>query len=354
MSSTSSSNSQPEPLEGFVIDIWQKALGISDIAPEDDFFDIGGQSFKAVRIANELGISVVDLFNNPTPRATARVVLQALQTKKVDKQGHTWLLELKRAAGTPSASIVCVPYGGAGPAVYRDLAHALPADVDVWAVWLPGHDPLDVKQTVDFDRAVAECVAKVREQVRGPISIYGHCAGNALALEIARQLEAGGTRLVSVHLGAMLPNKNPADVIARAHTSTVEDEVTFLKSIGGLEGALADDDLKDLIAVFKTDSLACANFFLRESQSAGAKLQAPLHIIVGDADPITRDFGTGYLGWQRFAPDVTLAVVAGGGHYFVKYQAGVVASYVNGFLQSRRTLAHARAAGNLLIAEQQS
>jgi nonribosomal peptide synthetase DhbF len=68
-----------EPLETFVIGVWQKALGIDSIGVEDDFFDIGGQSFKAVRIANELGISVVDLFNNPTPRATARIVLQKMQ-----------------------------------------------------------------------------------------------------------------------------------------------------------------------------------------------------------------------------------------------------------------------------------
>lgn len=70
---------QVEPLEAFVIGVWQKALDIAEIGAEDDFFDIGGQSFKAVRIANELGISVVDLFNNPTPRQTARIVLQKMQ-----------------------------------------------------------------------------------------------------------------------------------------------------------------------------------------------------------------------------------------------------------------------------------
>ena len=74
----------PEPLEGFVIGVWHKALEIPVIGPEDDFFDIGGQSFKAVRIADELGITVVELFNNPTPRATARVVLLNLQTNNFD------------------------------------------------------------------------------------------------------------------------------------------------------------------------------------------------------------------------------------------------------------------------------
>ena len=66
------------PLEQQMLAIWRDVLGAPDLAPTDNFFDAGGQSLKAGRMAariyRELGteIRLRDVFNKPTARALAR------------------------------------------------------------------------------------------------------------------------------------------------------------------------------------------------------------------------------------------------------------------------------------------
>lgn len=60
-----------------LIDLWQDALGVEAVDPDDDFFDLGGNSITAIRliplITDRLGVEpgVNDIFENPTPRSLA-------------------------------------------------------------------------------------------------------------------------------------------------------------------------------------------------------------------------------------------------------------------------------------------
>lgn len=60
-----------------LIDLWQEALGVDAVDPDDDFFDLGGNSITAIRliplIAEKLGMEpgITDIFENPTPRSLA-------------------------------------------------------------------------------------------------------------------------------------------------------------------------------------------------------------------------------------------------------------------------------------------
>jgi acyl carrier protein len=60
-----------------LIDLWQDALGVDAIDPDDDFFDLGGSSITAIRliplIAEKLGVEpgITIMFENPTPRSLA-------------------------------------------------------------------------------------------------------------------------------------------------------------------------------------------------------------------------------------------------------------------------------------------
>lgn len=71
-------------LERRVAAIWSDVLGEDDIAPDDDFFDLGGSSIAAVRIlpriADELDVQVEIgmIFDHPTPRELADAI-RALQ-----------------------------------------------------------------------------------------------------------------------------------------------------------------------------------------------------------------------------------------------------------------------------------
>lgn len=63
--------------EQLVIQVWRQVLGVAAIAPEDDFFMLGGQSLQTIQVANRLtatlqrDIAVTLLFEHPTVRQLA-------------------------------------------------------------------------------------------------------------------------------------------------------------------------------------------------------------------------------------------------------------------------------------------
>ncbi len=65
-------------LERRLCALWQDLLSVDHVAPDDNFFDLGGHSLLIIRFERRLReelartIDVVDLFNHPTPRALAR------------------------------------------------------------------------------------------------------------------------------------------------------------------------------------------------------------------------------------------------------------------------------------------
>lgn len=74
---TVAARSQTEQL---VIDIWAAVLGRSGIEVDDDFFDVGGHSLSAARVAAQLGaacgvaVPVRSIFDASTPRQLARLI----------------------------------------------------------------------------------------------------------------------------------------------------------------------------------------------------------------------------------------------------------------------------------------
>lgn len=67
-----------------LIDLWQQVLGTDDIAADDDFFDLGGSSITAIRLAplmgERLGVEpeLTLLFDHPTPRELATALAPLL------------------------------------------------------------------------------------------------------------------------------------------------------------------------------------------------------------------------------------------------------------------------------------
>jgi acyl carrier protein len=68
------------PAERLVLGIWREVLGVADIGPDDDFFELGGDSLVATdivaRLRRELDVAVplLTIFDNPTVRELAREV----------------------------------------------------------------------------------------------------------------------------------------------------------------------------------------------------------------------------------------------------------------------------------------
>ena len=69
-----------DDLERSLADLWRRVLGIEEVGVDDNFFDLGGTSFHAVRVMAELRettnleVSTISLFEAPTVRALATIM----------------------------------------------------------------------------------------------------------------------------------------------------------------------------------------------------------------------------------------------------------------------------------------
>ena len=319
-------------LERRLAAIWREVLDLPEVGAEDDFFALGGDSFKAIRVVRRCGegVAVMDLFRHPTVRGLAACIERG-------GGGEGGILETLRQPAAGAPMLLCVPYGGGSPVVYRPLLQELPAEWGLCCVALPGHDPArpdePERSVEEIARAVAdEAIARDLGSDRVPLSIYGHCVGVAVALETARLLEAAGRRVEAVYLSAALP---PSRRLRRLEIPFVKLRQRFtgddalrrrLAKLGGFDGALDDADVAFLMRVFRRDVAAALDYFDRAYRRPATPLRAPVVALLGDRDPFTSGPAARHLAWRFFAASVELETIAGGGHYFLNHQAPELAA----------------------------
>ena len=168
--------------------IWEEIFGLHPIGVRDDFFQLGGTSLQAVRlfaqIEKKLGRSVspVSLLQNRT--------IESLALLMTDDQVQTWESLVPIRAGGSRSPLFCVHAGGAHVLFYHAMARHLGSNQPVYALQPRGLDGLaDRHKTVE--EMASYYVAEIRKvQPEGPYAILGTCFGNAVCLEMARQLQA--------------------------------------------------------------------------------------------------------------------------------------------------------------------
>ncbi|WP_169307462.1 non-ribosomal peptide synthetase [Chitiniphilus eburneus] len=307
-----------DALDEQVLACWCSHLAVAQLGIDHNFFEVGGDSIKAIRVCRDLDIPVMTLFDAPTPRASADFLRQ--RGSGAAPLGQPLLHRFAQGDVAGRLTLLCVPFAGGNAFAFRGLVEGLSARFACVAVNLPGHDVLRPDDELCAIDDVAERVtAEIVASVEGPIVVYGHCAGNAVALAIARKLERDGAALAALVIGGMLPDQDPLAVRDRVATQSGQDIIAFLRSIGGFQEALDEESLAAIARITKHDADQTADFFANDLD-ARVRLRAPIHVVVGDADPLTPDYATRYLDWQGYADAVSLSVIADGGHYFVSDQ----------------------------------
>jgi surfactin synthase thioesterase subunit/MFS family permease len=363
------------PSEQRVASVWAEVLGVSRVGADDDFFALGGHSFTAVRAVRKIDerLRVIDLFLHPTVRELAAYLDAGQETG-----GMLHRLSPARA-GTPEVTLICVPYGGASAAVFRPLADELAGlPIDVRAVELPGHD---VARPDEQFRTIDEVVDLLGEEigrtVTGPVALYGHCVGSAVATALAARLEADGRPVTGVVVAgsfpaARLPGRLSAWLQRRfPRERWVSDRLyrDTLRAGGGLLDDMDERASAAMLRGLRHDAEQAQAWFGRElardsgegprggvsdgaareplaaagpasgepghrgdrapdqptSGNPPVHLSAPILCIVGSSDPATELYEERHREWGAFADRVELAVIPKAGHYFLRHQAAEVA-----------------------------
>ncbi|MCP5015770.1 MAG: amino acid adenylation domain-containing protein [Ketobacter sp.] len=315
--------------------IWTEVLGLAQVGIDDNFFDVGGESFKAIRVVRKIGpdASVISLFKHPTIRELA----EHLDSAAPKRDGLLIELTKPMASVDIQFSLVCVPYGGGSAITFQPLADALPPEIALYAVELPGHDfSQRTEPLMPLLDLTQQCVSEIEAHITGPIALYGHCVGSAPVLEIARLLEANGRSVPGVFIGGSLPAAQMPGTLFRwwyrlfpsDRWQSNREIYDSLRAMGGFTDVIDPDEQEFLLRSLRHDANQAETFFTNAFHRPLSKLAAPITCIVGEMDRATDLYEERYREWGQFGGQVSLAVLPKAGHYFLKHQSAAVVKII--------------------------
>ncbi|MFF4177336.1 amino acid adenylation domain-containing protein [Streptomyces sp. NPDC001750] len=311
------------PTEQQLAAAWAKVLGIPQdrIGRRDHFFDRGGTSLSAVRLAIVLdrAVSLKDVTGHPILADLAGLI----DGRSVRRAGL--LQPLSEADGARTAALVCFPYAGGNAVNFQPMAGALPdGGPAVYAVELPGHDvAAETEPLAPMTRVVEQVVDEITGRGLTRVLLWGHSSGTAPAVETARRLLERGVDVQRVFLGAQLlgdADDRRASITELTGRSDAEIAAS-LSTHGGHTslGELGAQHAEHVGAAYRHDCVSAHHYFAEALERPPArKLSAPATVVVAADDPSTAEYPRRYLDWQLLAERVDLHELADGGHYFLR------------------------------------
>jgi acyl carrier protein len=182
------SRSPTEEIEQILLSLWAGVLGFDDIGLDDDFFELGGDSLRAVRLAEsierrlEVEVPAWMLIQYPTVSSLAASLGQRPPDQRV-------VTIQPAAAGIPLFAAHDNFGSLFGARHYLTAIHLEQPVYGLRAAAWEGRWPGDTLQEV----AASHVDDILSIQPTGPVILYGQATGSLFAFEIARQLLARGT-----------------------------------------------------------------------------------------------------------------------------------------------------------------
>ncbi|MFG1925394.1 amino acid adenylation domain-containing protein [Cryptosporangium sp. NPDC048952] len=177
--------------------IWQSVLLHPAIGVSDNFFDVGGTSISAIKLAHAIGaefdreLPIRDVIVHPTIERQAALV----RAGRPPEGGS--LIEFRRGAGR--VRVVCVHPAGGTAFCYLPLSAALPDDVGVVGIQSPGLNPGE-KLLPSVDAMAEEYLRLVGPRPDETLVLCGLSYGGLVAYEMGRRLAPSHPRVTVVLL----------------------------------------------------------------------------------------------------------------------------------------------------------
>ena len=188
-------------LEQRLLALWQQVLELDAFGLDESFFDLGGQSFEAVRLVGlvkdvlGVGLTLGDIWEQPTIEALAARIERQFAGRNTS--GDCAVTVRADGAGAP---LHLVHPAGGQVLCYRHLAGDLDRPVRAFqAVGLDGHAaPLDSVPAMAARYLGAIDLAAASAASPAGLLFGGWSSGGPIAFDMARQAQALGHRVAGV------------------------------------------------------------------------------------------------------------------------------------------------------------
>lgn len=227
-----------------LVKLWGNLLNTSPIGVKDNFFNLGGHSFLAVRLMAQIQdrfghhLTLSTLFENPTIEKLAVIVSQPFR-----ESSNSPLVEINSSGS--KIPFFCIHGAGGGINHYINLSRRLGENYPFYAL---EHNPnQEEPKIITVEETANYYLQEIRKvQPKGPYLLGGHCYGGVLAFEMAQQLQREGETVdLLIIIDAILSETRIE--------STKDDDAKFLlrmaesiKTDSNIDFSLCFEELRDL------------------------------------------------------------------------------------------------------------
>ncbi|WP_186196450.1 non-ribosomal peptide synthetase [Burkholderia gladioli] len=304
------------PVQCRLTEVFAEVLGHDGFGIHDDFFELGGDSFKAIRIAAKYGapLEVTDIYDHPSIEALAEYLERA-----PTESGSVVLMAGDTARA--KAVLVCVANAAGGPVSFVDTSRAVgqhESDLALFAVKLP-RTPVgdDAALLAEIRRLAGQVCDDVLAATTLPVIVFAQCNGSALAIAIARELSRRKADLRALCIGGALMRMRHGKPDTRSDAQIF----AFLGGMGATLPAQADEQAF-FLHDFRYDSWLADVYYdhLNDEMQAGTleALDVPVWCMVGTEDPLVEGYAQRHEDWLNLGRQVRLVEYAGIGHYLLR------------------------------------
>jgi acyl transferase domain-containing protein/thioesterase domain-containing protein/acyl carrier protein len=175
--------------------VWQEFFGIQKIGVDDDFFELGGDSLKALTIVPKIKealncqLALSDIMLYPTIRQLAANLVDGGS----EDTGPECIVQLNACQQKRKIFLIHPLHGLAYQ--YRDLARLLEKEFSVYCVQVRGVSRRSPYPTSLYEMVDDYLYQILEVQPEGPYIIGGYCLGDFVAYNLVRKMEVMGMKV---------------------------------------------------------------------------------------------------------------------------------------------------------------